>query len=164
MKKAFFVLTVLISMVLASCAEEKYHILPFENKNAVIECTVNGKFDAIIKNMNGALSLSVLAPEEIKGISFVFSDTEDKMISGEISIPISRKTLGGIYAIASVPELSEEAMTSAVSKGGMGEISIEKDNLSYTLFFNTDGALTDIKITGDGLDYIIKIKSISVTE
>jgi len=162
MKKAFFVFTVLISLVFVSCAEEKYHILPFENKDAVIECAVNDKFDAVIKKQNGALYLSILAPEEIKGVSFEFSPCGDKMISGDISMPVSRNELRGIYAIASVLELKEEAMTSVASKDGVGEITVEGDGLLYTLLFATDGTLTDIKILGNELDYSIHIRKITV--
>ena len=162
MKRLFFVFIILISLIFSSCSKEKYQILPYENKDSVIECTVNDKFDAVIKRQNGDLSLSVLAPEEIRGISFVFSNSGDKMISGDVSIPVSRNELRGIYAIASIAELTEDTITSAVSRDSIGEISIEANGLLYTLFFSTDGALTDIKITGDELDYSVRIKSITV--
>lgn len=162
MKKAFIVFLALISLLFTSCSEEKYYILPFENRDAIIECTVNDKFSIEIEKCGGTLSLSVLSPDEIRGVSFIFSDSGDKMISDKIDMPVSRNELLGIYSVASVLELTEEAMTSAASKGGTGEIIIEKNGLTYTLIFASDGEMTDIGIIGNGLNYSIKVNKLTV--
>ena len=77
-------------------------------------------------------------------------------------VKITKATTNAYNAIASIAELTEDTITSAVSRDGIGEISIEANGLLYTFFFSTDGALTDIKITGDELDYSVRIKSITV--
>ncbi len=164
MKRLFALLLILISVIFVSCNREKYHILPFEGKDVRAECVINEKFDAIIEKSGDTLSLNVISPKEIGGISFVFSDAADKMISGEMSIPISREELYGIYTLASVFELNEEAMTSAVSRDGVGELSFSENGIDYSFFFGGEGEITEIRINGKGLDYTVKISMLTVAE
>ena len=163
-KGAFILFLMLFSLLFSSCNGESYDILPFENKDVRAECTVNEKFDIVIEKRGSSLSLTVLSPKEISGVSFVFSEEGDKIISGDVSIPTSRKELYGIYSMASALTLKNDAMTSAVSRDGVGEISFDKDGLVYTLLFDADGKITDVKITGNSLDYRLAVHSISMSE
>ena len=50
MKRALILILLLCSILSGSgCKHQSYGIIPFENKNAIMECTVNNKFDVIIK-------------------------------------------------------------------------------------------------------------------
>ena len=160
MKRAFLVFLILFSLFLISCNGDEYNILPFDTENIRMKCTVNGKFDIIAEKRGEGLSLSVLSPREIKGVSFYFSPERDTMTSGDMTIPVDRNELFGIYTIASVLELTENTMTTAVSRDGKGEISFYKNDILYTLHFDGEENITDIEIYGCGLDYSLKVKSI----
>ena len=149
MKRVLLIFLVVASLLFSSCYEEKYNVLPFEGKDVIMECTVNEKFDVVIEKRKDALYLSVLSPKEISGVSFSFSPEGDKMLSGDVSVPISKDSVFGIYALVSITELSESKMTSAVSNDGVGEISIEQSGLLYTLIFSN-------------LDYYVEIKKLSI--
>ena len=84
MKRIFtFILMLCITLSVCGCQNQRYNIIPFENKNAELECAVNNKFDVTIKKEDNTLSLTVRKPKEIEGTAFVFSETETPIKQGE---------------------------------------------------------------------------------
>ena len=114
MKRIFtFILMLCITLSVCGCQNRRYNIIPFENKNAELECIVNSKFNVTIKKEDNTLSLTVNEPTEIAGAMFVFSETESYAISGETKIPIDKSAYSGIYALVSILNIKEEMSLSA---------------------------------------------------
>ena len=160
MKRLFILLLCLFCLFLSSCGERDYGFLPFENKNVKAECEVNGKFTVIIDKTQNECSLTVVSPSEISGLKFTFSEDGDFIIADGMKLPFDRYQLKGIYALSSLFDIKEEAMISAVSKEGHGNITFENGGTEYLLIFDNDGYLRNAEISGEGYDYAVKILSL----
>ena len=147
-----------------SCGRPDYKILPFEGKNVYAECEINGKFTVIIKKEDFTCGMEIVSPSEISEIEFTFSETGDYVKSGDITMPLDRNLLSGIYALSSLFDIKEEAMISAVSKEGKGFIEFQNEAGAYTLIFDANGYITDAEISGDDFDYKVKILSIKIID
>ena len=63
---------------------------------------VNGKFTVIIKKEDFTCGMEIVSPSEISEIEFTFSETGDYVKSGDITMPLDRNLLLGIYALSSL--------------------------------------------------------------
>ena len=162
MKRALALLLFILCFFLASCGENKYGILPFEGKCVYARCEINGKFTVTVEKNHTGCCLKVISPSEISGLEFHFSEEGDYIISDSMKIPADRNSLSGIYAISSLFNIEEDAMTSAVSEDGCGSITFTSSFSEYLLIFDKKGYLTDAEITGDGFSYNVKILSMKI--
>lgn len=162
MKRSICVFLVLICLTLSSCTESEYKILPFEDKTVRAECTVNDSFDVIIYKDKDSCSLEVIAPSELYGLKFLFSDSGSYAASGELKIPVSRDDLNGIYALSSLFNISEDMMVSASSKDGRGYVGFSRDDAEYTFIFDNDGFIEGAVISSDQYEYKIRIRAMEI--
>lgn len=95
-------------------------------------------------------------------MEFFFSETESYVISGNMKIPTDRKQLDGIYALASLFNINEAMLTSAVSENGKGNLTFQSEDCEYTLVFNNNGELITALICGDGYEYNVIISSLKI--
>ena len=163
MKKIMVILMLLAIIVTAcGCQNNHYGIVPFENKNVMMECNINDKFDVIIKKENDTLSLEVVKPSEIEGLAFVFSKEESYALSGEMQIPISKESYKGIFAIVSILNIKEEMSLSATSSGGNGIVEFLCDTGKYTFIYDNDGYLVGATVISDNYRYNIVINGLKI--
>ena len=163
MKRALVLILLLCSILSGSgCKHQSYGIIPFENKNAIMECTVNNKFDVIIKKEDNALSLEVRSPEEIKGMHFVFTEGESYAISGETKVPIDKSAYSGIYAIVSILNIKEEMSVSASSGDGHTSVIFSREGCSYSFNYDGKGYLISVQINSPDFEYDIAINGLKI--
>ena len=163
MKKSCLLIAIVLSLFLLSCGSEKYGIIPFEGRDATLECTVNGKFDLVISKTDEGCFLRVEAPSRLRGTVFSFYKSGDVYIeSGKIRIPSSKNELCGIYSLASVFDLNEDMMVSAVSEGGNGNLRFQKGKDAYTLTYDKNGFIREVKITSPDYEYSLTVHSIRI--
>ena len=154
----------LITIITSACGCQSNHygIVPFENKNVMMECNVNDKFDVIIKKENDTLSLEAVKPSEIKGLTFVFGKTESYAVSSETKIPIAKESYKGIFAIASILNIKEEMSLSVTSSGGNGIVEFLCDTGKYTLIYDNDGYLVGATVISEDYRYDIVINGLKI--
>lgn len=151
-----------IIVTACGCQNNHYGIVPFENKNVMMECNINDKFDVIIKKENDTLSLEVVKPFKIEGLVFVFSKKESYALSGEMQIPISKESYKGIFAIVSILNIKEEMSLSATSSGGNGIVEFLCDTGKYTFIYDNDGYLVGATVISEDYRYDIVINGLKI--
>lgn len=152
----------LLSLIFLSCGEEKYGVLPFEGRDAQAICEVNEKFTVEICREGEVCTLTVIAPSEIEGVVFSFSDKGDCMMLDNTAVPVSRENMQGIYALASVFNINEAMMTSASSIDGTGMLCFIREDTEYTLQFDREGDITGAKIIGEGYEYTLEFSLLQI--
>jgi hypothetical protein len=163
MKRALILILLFFSILSGSgCKHQSYGIIPFENKNAIMECTVNNKFDVIIKKEDNALSLEVCSPKEIEGIKFVFTESDSYAFTEDTKIPIDKKAYSGIYAIASILDIKEEMSISASNNGHGASVIFIKDGRNYSFGYDSGGYLVSVDIKSPDFTYSIIINGLKI--
>ena len=163
MKKILIsVLMLCIAFLTSGCQSQRYHIIPFENKNAELECIVNSKFNVKIKKDDNTLSLTVNEPMEIAGAMFVFSDTDSYALSGETKIPIDKSAYSGIYALVSILNIKEEMSISASSNDHGASVIFIKDGCNYSFGYDSGGYLVSVDIKSPDFTYSIIINGLKI--
>ena len=165
MKRIFtFILMLCITLSVCGCQTRRYNIIPFENKNAELECAVNNKFDVTVKKEDNTLSLTVRKPKEIEGTAFVFSETESYAISGETKIPIDKSAYSGIYAIVSILNIKEEMSLSASRVEGGSSVMFSNADATYLFNYDSNGYLVSVKIESPDFVYDVTVKAIKIQQ
>ncbi len=163
MKRICLLFVIIVSILLISCSEEKYGVVPFEGKAATLECTVNEKFHVIISNSGDGCFLTVTSPSQLEGMIFSFRKSGEAFIESDgVKIPSDKAMLCGIYALASVFDLNEDMMVSALSENGRGNIRFQKGADTYTLVYDKHGFIREIKIVSPDYEYNITVHSIKI--
>jgi hypothetical protein len=163
MKRYLLLFILAFSAFLLSCNGEKYGVIPFESKNASLECTVNEKFDLVISKTEEGCFLMVKSPSQLEGMTFSFYKNGKMIIESDgVKIPSTKNELCGIYAMASVFDIKEDMMVSAVSENGNGNLRFQKGNDTYTLVYDKHGFIRRVKIESPLYEYDIKVHSIKV--
>ena len=80
MKRSLLLFILIFSVFLLSCSGEKYGVIPFESKDASLECTVNEKFDLIISKTEEGCFLKVKSPSQLEGMVFSFYESGKTVI------------------------------------------------------------------------------------
>ena len=163
MKRSLLLFILVFSAFLLSCRGEKYGVIPFESKDASLECTVNEKFDLIISKTEEGCFLKVKSPSQLEGMVFSFYESGKTVIESDgVKIPSAKNDLSGIYAMASVFDLTEDMMVSAVSEDGNGNLRFQKGNDTYTLVYDKHGFIRQVKVESPLYEYDISVHSIKV--
>ena len=163
MKKILmFVLLLCITVAGSGCHSQNHKIIPFESKNVIMECTVNKKFNVIIEKEDNTLSLEVCSPKEIKGMKFVFTESDSYAFTEDTKIPIDKKSYSGIYAIASILNIKEEMSISASSNDHGASVIFIKDGCNYSFGYDSGGYLVSVEIKSPDFTYSIIIDRKSV--
>lgn len=163
MKKILIsVLMLCIAFLTSGCQNQRYNIIPFENKNAELECMVNSKFNVTIKKEDNTLSLTVNEPTEIAGAMFVFSDTDSYALSGETKIPIDKSAYSGIYALVSILNIKEEMSLSASRGEGGSSVMFSNADATYLFNYDSNGYLVSVRIESPDFIYDVAINGIKI--
>lgn len=163
MKKILIsVLMLSIAFLTSGCQSQRYHIIPFENKNAELECIVNSKFNVKIKKEDNTLSLEVCSPKEIKGMKFVFTESDSYAFTEDTKIPIDKKSYSGIYAIASILNIKEEMSISASSNDHGASVIFTNDGCNYSFGYDDGGYLVSVEIKSPDFTYSIIINGLKI--
>ena len=163
MKKILiFIILLCITVAGSGCHNQDYKIIPFESENAIMECTVNNKFNIIIKKEDNAIFLEVCSPKEIEGIKFVFTESDSYAFAEDTKIPIDKKAYSGIYAIASILDIKEEMSVSASSNGHGASVIFIKDGCNYSFGYDSGGYLVSVDIKSPDFTYSIIINGLKI--
>jgi len=162
MKKILAAILMILCIPCAVGCNEKYGIIPFENKDVIAECCVNGRFDVIITKEGEATTIEVASPEEIGGLTFHFSKGESYVISGDVKIPITKSTYKGIYAIAFIFNIREDMALSATSQDGNGTVDFSCQMGEYSFIYDSKGYLYKVHIKSPDYEYEIDIKGMKI--
>lgn len=156
--KKLLLIPFLLILLLASCKQE-YNILEYQENDVLANCTVNGKYNVNIIKCNDFLRLEILAPTNLKGISFKLTENDAYAIKDEIKIPLDKNSLRGICALLNCFSLTEEAITS-VNQNNV--ITFDTDYGLYTVAYGKNNLPEHIAIASDTYDYSIVVNSISL--
>ena len=163
MKRALILILLLCSILSGSgCKHQSYGIIPFENKNAELECIVNSKFNVKIKKDDNTLSLTVNEPTEIAGVIFVFSDTDSYALSGETKIPIDKSAYSGIYALVSILNIKEEMSLSASRGEGGSSVMFSNADATYLFNYDSNGYLVSVRIKSPDFIYNVTVNGLKI--
>ena len=158
MKKLIF--AVLILVFLCSCKQD-YNILSYQDNDIIASCTVNGKYDLTVSKMQDKVSIEVLKPENMKGITFEFENESSYAIKDEMKIPINNENIKGIYALSRIFSLDENGISTV---GTNNVITFNCNDAIYTVTYGENELPTHIEVSGESFEYSVDIKSIRLNE
>ncbi len=157
MKKLILIFPLLV-LFFASCKQE-YDILSYQANDLEAHCTVNENYEVIISKNSSSLSLHVLSPDSLNGVSFEITDNTACILKDDMKIDVKKDSLAGICAILNSFSLREEAITT-VNQNNV--ISFDTDYGIYTVTYGENNLPYLISITGEAYEYQIKVNSIKI--
>ncbi|MBO5261796.1 MAG: hypothetical protein J6B45_02000 [Clostridia bacterium] len=160
MKRLFLILLFFSAFLLFSCRAE-YGILDYQEKDIVAECMVNGKYKVEIQKTQNMRKVTVLEPQNARGISFEIGERAYALY-GETKIEIEKAHLDGICALAEIFSQSEECLTTAKEQGGGSVLTFQNDTCVYKITFGEHSLPKHIYILSEGFEYNIDILSIDL--
>lgn len=160
MKKLFPYL-LLIILLFCSCNEKK-DFLAYQQKNPIIECTVNDKFELIISK-NEVVKITVLKPSEINGICFEFNKNDGFVLSKDTKIPLDSSSACGLFALAGTLSLESEDIVSVSDHEGLSIVTFKNDLATYTLTYGKNLLPSKIEIHADKFDYNVLVTGIELS-
>ncbi len=151
----------LIILLFCSCNEKK-DFLAYQQKNPVLECTVNDKFELIISK-GDSIKITVLKPDEINGICFEFNGNSALAISGNTKIPLDRISACGLFALAGCMNLENDSIVAVSDSGKSSIITFENDLGTYIVTYGKNLLPSHIEIHSDKFDYDILVTGIELS-
>ena len=161
MKRLFFILF-FFCITLTSC-QGKYGILDYQNKDILAVCTVNEKYKVEIAKTKELCKITVLEPENIKGISFEIGERA-YTVFGDTKIESSKESLDGICALSEIFSQSEECLTTAKEEGQGSVFTFQRDACVYRLTIGKNSLPKHVQILSDSFEYNVDILSIELAE
>lgn len=158
MKKLIF--ATLILVFLCSCKQD-YNILSYQENDIVAYCTVNNKFDLTVSKAQDKITVEILKPENLGGITFEFEKENSYAIKDEMKIPINNENIKGIYALSRIFSLDENGISTV---GTNNVITFDCNDAIYTVTYGENNLPLHMEIRGNTFEYSVDLKSIRLNE
>ena len=156
MKKLFCLLIIVGGFLLCACHNE-YNVLSYQEKNIIANCTVNDKYNIEITKNESGRKLTVLAPENLCGITFEIGETTSFAIKDNMKIPLNNQHIGGIFALSSIFSLNEGNLATVTENN---VLTFDDTSTVYTVTYGENNLPLHIEISGDGYAYSVNVNSI----
>ena len=160
MKRLLFILFFFSTLLMCGC-ERKYNILEYQSKDISAKCTVNERFEIQVTKKGGVKTVSVISPEEIKGVTFEVGEKIYVSANGE-KIAVERENLKGICALSEMFSQDEECMTSAKSEKEGSVLTFQKEECVYRVVIGKNSLPSTVQITSADFEYRVQILAISL--
>ena len=103
------------------------------------------------------VSIEVLKPESMRGITFEFENECSFAIKDEMKIPINKENVKGIYALSRIFSLDENGISTV---GTNNVITFNCNDAIYTVTYGKNELPTHIEVSGETFEYSVDLKSI----
>lgn len=161
MKRLFLILFFFGVLCLFSCQGE-YGILDYQSKDITAECKINGKYTVEIKKRTDNCTLTVLEPENAKGITFTVGEGVT-LSTSDFSLQVERERVRGICALGSIFSQSEECLTTANQKGEMSELTFQTEECVYQITMGKNSLPQRVHIVSESFEYDVEILLIELS-
>ena len=156
--KRLILIFLLLAFLFASCKQE-YNILSYQESNIEADCTINDKYRVMITKNPECLSLRVLEPQSMVGISFELKNESAYAIKDEMKISVSKECLAGICAILNSFSLDEESITTVTQNN---VVSYDTDYGLYSVTYGENNLPYHFSIISDTYEYEITVNSLKI--
>ncbi|MBO5287668.1 MAG: hypothetical protein J6B34_06035 [Clostridia bacterium] len=158
--KRLVIFLALIALLSCSC-QQKYDILDYQGGNIEAHCTVNEKYSVVIKSNKEALTLEIVEPVRLKGVTFQIGNEVYASVN-DVKIKIKPEQIKGICALCHMFSLEEETMTAAEKNGEGSELTFLDSYGAYTLTLGKGSVPSRVIINGEKYSYNVIIDGIKI--
>ncbi len=158
--RRFLPVFLLVLLLFCSCNEKK-DFLAYQQKNPVIECTVNEKFDLVISR-GEIVTIAIKKPSEISSVYFEFEKSGGYVINEDLKIPLGRDSACGLYALSCCLSLENESIVSVSDQGKNSIVTFENEHGTYIVTYGKNLLPSHIEIHSSKFDYDILVNGIEL--
>lgn len=162
MKRLFFILLFFGCLCLFACQGD-YVLLDYQRGDLVAECRINEKYTVEFVKTGSVCSLTVLEPENARGVRFTVGEDVSVFAEG-VEIQMEREDLSGICALAGMFYQSEDSLISATQKGEGSVLTFQSGDCFYQITLGKSSLPQRVYVASQSFRYDVEIVSIELKE